>query len=154
MSSTSSPKRLQPKAKEALHEIMNAPTRDLAFIEMESFKWEYESKYPKASECFLKDAEALTAFYDFPAEHWVRFRTTNPIESVFATVKLRTKKTKGAGSRNTALTMAFKLLTSAEKRWRALNSRDLVQKVIEGAVFKDGIEQVQEVDVEEGRVVA
>lgn len=148
------PKRLQPKAKEALHEIMSAPTRDLAFTEMESFRREYEAKYPKASECLLKDAEALTAFYDFPANHWVHLRTTNPIESAFATVKLRTKKTKGAGSRDTALTMAFKLLASAEKRWRALNGRDLVQRVIAGAVFKDGIEQVQEVDVEEERVVA
>ena len=146
------PKRLQPKAKSFLHEIMNAPTRDLALLEIENFKQEYGAKYPKAVSCLIKDTDQLLNFYDFPAEHWIHIRTTNPIESAFATVKLRTKVTKGAGSTEAAITMAFKLLTEAEKRWRRITAYELVTKVLEGVGFKDGIEQVQV--SEEERIVA
>lgn len=137
------PKRLQGRAKSALHEIMQAPTRDLSLLEMDKFKTEYEAKYPKAVECLIKDTKTLVTFFDFPAEHWIHLRTTNPIESAFATVKLRTKVTKGAGSRDAALTMAYKLLDSAQMRWRRLRASHLVVKVIEGVVFKDGVEQTQ-----------
>jgi putative transposase len=135
------PKRLQPKAKRALHEIMESATREDAEKAMEAFRREHEAKYPKAVECLLKDADSLLAFFDFPAEHWRHIRTTNAIESVFATVRLRTRVTKGAGSRKAGLMMAYKLMDAASGRWRALHGAHLVKSVLDGETFKDGILQ-------------
>ena len=101
----------------------------------------YEAKYPKATECLSKDREVLLSFYDFPAEHWVHIRTTNPIESTFATVRLRHAKTKGSGTRTACLTMVFKLMESASKKWRTLNGSELIKEVIAGAIFVDGVKQ-------------
>ena len=134
------PKGVQPKAKAALHEIYEAETRADAEKAFDLFVATYEAKYPKARECLAKDREALLAFYDFPAEHWRHIRTTNPIESTFATVRLRTVKTKGSGSRMACLTMVFKLMESASKSWRSLNGSPRLQAVISGAKFVDGIE--------------
>jgi putative transposase len=100
----------------------------------------YEAKYPKATECLVKDRRALLAFYDFPAEHWRHIRTTNPIESTFATVRLRSVKTKGSGSRVACLTMVIKLIKRASKSWRTLNGSAHLQVVISGVKFVDGIE--------------
>ena len=100
----------------------------------------YEAKYPKAVECLVKDRGLLLTFYDFPAEHWRHIRTTNPIESTFATMRLRTVKTKGSGSRMACLTMVFKLMESASRSWRLLNKSSHLQAVISGAKFVDGIE--------------
>ena len=137
------PKRLQPAAKEKIHQIYLADTRQHAGEAFDLFVKTYEAKYPKAVECLGKDREALLAFYDFPAEHWKHLRTTNPIESTFATVRLRTKRTKGSGSRTACLTMVFKLMQSAEKRWRAFNGSDILPDVIQGTAFIDGIKQEQ-----------
>ena len=101
----------------------------------------FGAKYPGAVECLVKDRDVLLAFYDFPAEHWIHLRTTNPIESTFATVRLRTGKTKGCGSRIACLTMVFKLSLSAQKRWRALNGATLLADVIEDVVFEDGVKK-------------
>jgi putative transposase len=133
------PKRLQPRAKTLLHEMAEAPTGADARKARERFRGEFDPKYPKAVSKLDKDWEALTAFYSFPAEHWRHLRTTNPIESSFATVKLRTKVTKGAGSKKAALAMAYKLLDAAQERWRRFNGHELVSDVLEGATFKDGI---------------
>jgi transposase-like protein len=99
----------------------------------------YEAKYPKAVECLKKDRDVLLAFYDFPAEHWIHLRTTNPIESTFATVRLRTKRTKGSGSRIACLTMVYKLMQSASKNWKLLNGSHVLVEVFNGTVFIDGI---------------
>jgi len=136
------PKSLQGKAKAALQEIWNAESRELAEKAMDAFEAAYGAKYPKAVECLLKDREELLTFYDFPAEHWKHLRTTNPIESMFATVKLRTAKTRGCLSRVTALTMVFQLCRCAQKRWRKLSGYELLPKVIEGVKFVDGVEDV------------
>ena len=102
--------------------------------------------HPKATECLAKDREVLLAFYDFPAEHWMHIRTTNPIESMFATVRLRTYRTKGCGSRTACLTMVFKLAQTAERHWRRLNGSELFEEVIRGVRFVDGIkEQTKEI---------
>jgi putative transposase len=98
----------------------------------------YQAKYPKAVHCLTKDRDVLLTFYDFPAEHWMHLRTTNPIESTFATVRLRHRRTKGNGSRQACLAMVFRLCQSAEKRWRRLNGHDLIQHVIAGVKFTDG----------------
>lgn len=132
------PKRLQPRAKSHLHEIMRAPDRHTAREEMTRFRQEYEAKYPKAVACLRKDKDSLFTFMDYPAAHWLHLRTTNAIESPFATVKARTRTTKGAGSRDAGLAMAFKLLTMAEKRWRRVNSPHLVALVQAGVKFPDG----------------
>jgi transposase-like protein len=132
------PKRLQPRAKMMLHEIMYAPDRESALEEIARFSEEYSARYPKAVETLTKDQDQLLTFFDFPAEHWLHLRTTNPIESTFATVKARTKKTKGAGSRKAGLAMAFTLLLSAEKRWRKVNAPHLVALVKAGVKFPDG----------------
>jgi transposase-like protein len=137
------PKRLQPGAKEKIHQIYLADTRQHAGEAFDLFLKTYEAKYPKAADCLRKDRDALLAFYDFPAEHWVHLRTTNPIESTFATVRLRTKRTKGSGSRTACLTMVFKLMQSAEKKWRAFNGSDILPDVIQGTAFIDGIKQEQ-----------
>jgi len=133
------PKRLQSKAKSMLHEIYMAATKRDAEKAFDLFIATYEAKYPNATKCMAKDREVLLTFYDFPAEHWIHIRTTNPIESVFATVRLRHDKTKGNGSRKACLTMVFKLIESASKRWRALNGSTLIPDVIAGVQFADGI---------------
>ena len=132
------PKRLQSQAKDMLHQIWMAPTRQQAEQAFDLFLATYEAKYPAATECLRKDREVLLTFYDFPAEHWAHLRTTNPIESTFATVRLRHKRTKGNGSRNACLAMVFKLCQSAEKRWRRLNGHALIPEVIAGVTFTDG----------------
>ena len=132
------PKRLQARAKEMLREIMYAPDRGSALEEITIFSEEYGARYPKAVETLRKDQDELLTFLDFPAEHWIHLRTTNPIESTFSTVKARTKKTKGAGSRRAGLAMAFKLVLAAEKRWRRVNAPHLVALVKAGVEFPDG----------------
>ena len=134
------PKHLQAQAKSDLHQIWMAATREQAHTAFTSFVQSYEPKYPKAAECLAKDKTALLAFYDFPAAHWMHLRTTNPIESTFATVRLRTAKTRGCVSRASILSMVFKLVTSAETRWRALRGSELIAKVITGVQFKNGVE--------------
>ena len=133
------PKRLQPRAKSMLHEMAEASSRADARKTRERFRSEFDAKYPKAVAKLDKDWDALTAFFDFPAEHWRHLRTTNPIESSFATVKLRTKVTKGAGSKKAALAMAYKLLDAAQDRWRRFNGHELVGDVLDGVKFNDGI---------------
>ena len=133
------PKRLQAEAKQKLHDIWMADTREHANQAFDLFRKTYEAKYPKAVECSAKDREVLLAFYDFPAEHWIHLRTTNPIESTFATVRLRTKRTKGCGSRIACLTMVYKLMQSASKRWRLLNGTQVLVEVLRGTIFIDGI---------------
>lgn len=135
------PKRLQPKAKQALHAIMNAPTRVAAETGIEAFAAEYDAKYPKAVASLRRDQAQLLTFYDFPAEHWRHLRTTNIIESPFATVRLRQRVTKGAGSRTKALMMAFKLLAIAEERWRKVNGLELLPLVRAGVRFVDGVQE-------------
>lgn len=133
------PKRLHSKAKGLLSEIIEAPTRKDARAALEVFREEYGAKYPKALAKLDRDWIPLTAFYDYPAEHWRHLRTTNPIESAFATVRLRTRVTKGAGSKTAALAMAYKLLATAQERWRRFNGHHLVADVLDGVKFKDGI---------------
>jgi transposase-like protein len=132
------PRGLHVSAKNILHEIWMSATREDATKAMGKFVATYQAKYPKAVECLIKDKEELLAFYDFPAEHWQHLRTSNPIESTFATVRLRTSKTKGAGSRAACLAMAFKLVESAQNHWRKLNGSTLLPAVIAGVIFKDG----------------
>jgi putative transposase len=144
------PKRLQGRAKRALHEIMYAETRAQAERGIEAFVGEFSPKYEKAVDCLIKDSEALLAFFDFPAEHWKHLRTSNPIESSFATVRLRQRVTKGAGSRAKALTMAFKLLMLAKERWRKLNGSHLLPLVRAGIPFVDGV-QIERRKDEENR---
>ena len=132
------PKRLQPKAKEQLHEIMRAPDHQAALEEMERFTRTFGDKYPKAVATLIKDQEQMFTFFNYPAAHWIHLRTTNAIESTFSTVKARTRTTKGAGSRKAGLAMAFKLLMMAEKRWRKVNSPHLVAIVQAGVRFPDG----------------
>jgi putative transposase len=135
------PKGSQPKAKRMLHEIDQAESRAKADKAFDLFVKTYGAKYPKATECLVKDREVLLTFYDFPAEHWVHVRTTNPIESVFATVRLRHGKTKGSGSRTACLTMVYKLMGSASKKWRTLNGSTLLPEVVKGTVFVDGVKK-------------
>jgi transposase-like protein len=133
------PKRAQPHAKKLIHEMYLSATRADALNAYNRFLEEYEAKYPKAAECLKKDKDLLFTFYDFPAEHWAHLRTTNPIESTFATVRHRTRQTKGCGSRMATLTMVFKLSVQAQKHWRRLNGYQLIPKVIEGVPFIDGV---------------
>ena len=133
------PKSVQPRAKDLLHEIYLAPSRAEAEKAFDLFLSSYAAKYPKATECLAKDRSELLRFYDFPAEHWMHLRTTNVIESVFATVRLRTEKTKGSGTRVACLSMVFKLMQSAARHWRALNGSALLRDVIKGVVFVDGM---------------
>jgi putative transposase len=133
------PKSAQPAARRALAEIRDAEDRGHAETAIRAFERDYAAKYPKAVEKITSDREALLAFYDFPAEHWIHLKTTNPIESTFATVRLRTKVTKGPGSRAAGLAMAFKLLEAAETRWRAVNGPHLVALVRAGATFAKGV---------------
>jgi transposase-like protein len=133
------PKSQQAKSKKLLQDIWMAETREDAYKAFEFFIKTYEAKYPKATECLSKDKEDLLAFYDFPAEHWTHIRTTNPIESTFATVRHRTYKSKGCFSRQTILTMVFKLCESAQKRWRKLRGFAYLADVIAGVKFKNGV---------------
>jgi len=133
------PTGMRAKAKQQIHDMYMAETKAKALQAFNHFISLYESKYPKACECLKKDQDVLFNFYNFPAEHWIHIRTTNPIESTFATVRHRTQLTKGCGSRSATLTMVFKLAVEAEKHWRKLNKHELILKVLEGAIFEDGI---------------
>jgi transposase-like protein len=135
------PKSVQAKAKPMLQEIWMAETHHQADQAFDLFVDSFEAKYPKAVACLIKDRDVLLTFYDFPAEHWVHLRTTNPIESTFATVRLRTARTKGCGSRMACLTMVFKLAQCAEKHWRRLNGAALLPEVIQGMTFIDGLKE-------------
>ena len=134
------PKSQQPKAKRALQEIWMAETKDDAEAAFDAFIESYQVKYEKAAECLNKDRDALLTFYDFPAEHWKHLRTTNPIESTFATVRHRTIRSKGCLSNRTALAMVFKLVESAQKNWRRLDGNNQLPKLILGVKFVDGLE--------------
>jgi putative transposase len=138
------PKRLQGRAKDLLRQAMYADTRAHAQEAIGRFAEEYEAKYPKAVECIQDDRELLLVHFDFPAEHWKHLRTSNVIESPFATVRLRQRVTKGAGSRTKALLMAFKLLDMAQQRWRKLNGAELLPLVRAGVKFVDGVRQERE----------
>jgi putative transposase len=135
------PKNKQAAAKEAIQQIWMAETCAEANKAFDLFVKKYEAKYPKAVECLVKDREELLVFFDFPAEHWKHLRTTNPIESIFATVRLRHRRTKGSGSRVACFAMVFKLIQSAAKRWRRLTGHALITDVIQGIQFKDGIRE-------------
>ena len=134
------PKRVQSDAKALLHEMMKAPTVADALKARQSFEKLFAEKYPKATECLVKSWSELTTFFHYPAAHWTSLRTTNPIESSFATVKLRTKVTKGAGNRDTATAMAFKLLQECQKRWRKIRGETKeIQNLLMGLEYRDGI---------------
>ena len=137
------PKSLQAKAKQALHNIWQAATQAEAEKAFDLFIRTYEAKYPKATICLQKDHEELMAFYDFPAQHWQSIRTSNPIESAFATIRHRTKRSKGCLTRDGMLHMMFKLGQCAEKNWRRLRGFDYLGKLVTGIKFKDGIEVTQ-----------
>jgi putative transposase len=137
------PKSLQAKAKENLQQIWMAPNKEEAQRHFDEFISLYGTKYPKATKCLEKDREVLLTFYDFPAEHWIHIRTTNPIESTFATVRLRTAKVRSCFSSKTVLTMAFKLCQCAQKRWQRLYGYRKLGKVISGVKFVDGIEEMR-----------
>jgi putative transposase len=136
------PKSVQPAAKADLREVWMAPDRTTAAAAIETFAEKYAAKYEKAVTCLLKDRNALLTFYDFPAEHWDHLRTSNPIESVFATVRHRTVRTKGALSQDTARLMVFKLVMAAAKTWRKLKGENQLPKVIQGVTFRDGVEVI------------
>lgn len=138
------PKSQQGKAKEMLREIWMSPDKEAAKKAIKIFVNAYELKYPKATECLVKDQEVLLTFYDFPAEHWKSLRTSNPIESMFATVKHRTKRSKGCFSRKTILTMVFKLCHSAQEKWIRLNGFNRLAEVIKGVNFVDGTAQYEQ----------
>ena len=134
------PKSLQGKAKTMIHDIYLAPTKVDANNSFDVFIEEFETKYPKAVDCIKKHRDRLLEFYNYPAEHWLSIRTTNVIESVFATVRLRTYRTKGCGSRIATLTMVFKLIQSAQKRWNKIRFAQKIKQVWEGIIFEDGLE--------------
>jgi len=148
------PKSVQPKVKEALHDIWMADTRKAAYKAFDAAVNRFGDKYPKAMECLTKDKEQMLAFYDFPAIHWQHIRTSNPIESTFATVRLRTVKTRNAVSRTTILSMVFKLAQSAEKRWRKIRGFKLLADVINGVQFVDGVNKETDNTDEEDRMLA
>jgi putative transposase len=135
------PKGLQAKAKAQLNEISMAEGRTTADQALDHFLLSYEAKYPKATECLRKDRDVLLTFYDFPAEHWQHIRTTNPIESTFSTVRLRTNKTRGCVSRSGMLAMVFKLTKTAEQKWRKLKGHERLDQVVKGVTFKDGLQE-------------
>ena len=140
------PKSVQPKVKAALHEIWMASTRKDAHKAFDNALELFTPKYPKAMECLNKDREELLAFYDFPAEHWIHIRTTNPIESAFATVRLRTKKSRNCGSRDSTLAMVFKLMESAQKRWIKIRGFNLLTLIVNDVKFEDGAQVVEQSD--------
>jgi putative transposase len=131
-------KPMQPKIKQSIHDIWMADTKDEAEKAFDNALECYDAKYPKAMECLKKDRDELLAFYDFPAEHWVHIRTTNPIESTFATVRLRSKRSKNCGSRDTTLAMVYKLMESAQKKWRKIQGFRLLTLVVNNVPFLDG----------------
>lgn len=135
------PKKVQPEAKKLIHELYMAETKKDALESYDMFLGRYGAKYPRACECLEKDKEVLFTFYDFPAEHWVHIRTTNPIESTFATVRHRQRQTKGCGSRQATLAMVYKLGREAEKHWHKIKGWVLIPKVIAGVKFVDGVEE-------------
>jgi len=135
------PKSVQPRAKADLHQIWMAETRAQAHQAFDTFLAKYQAKYETACECLRKDREELLGFYDFPAEHWIHLRTTNPIESTFATIRLRHRRTKGNGTRKASLAMMFKLAQAAQKRWRRLHGWEQLPLIVEGKVFVDGLLQ-------------
>jgi transposase-like protein len=139
------PDSLQGRAKSMIHNIYLAPSKKDANIAFDKFIDEFALKYPKATECLAKDRDNLLSFYDYPAEHWPHLRSTNPIESTFATVRLRTRKTKGCGSRIATLTMVFKLMLSAQKRWKKLRGYTKIKDVMDGVRFQDGIEVTEKI---------
>jgi putative transposase len=141
------PKGVQRRAKDDLHQIWMAETRKDAEAAFDTFLEKYGPKYPRAADCLAKDREALLAFYDFPAEHWKHLRTTNPIESTFATVRLRHRRTKGSGSRKACLAMVFKLVQHAQRHWRKLDGRNLLPHVLANRQFIDGIMASAHTDV-------
>jgi putative transposase len=147
------PKSAQPAARAALAEIRDAEDKDHAGKALDQFVKDYEVKWPKATEKMTKDRDALLAFFDFPAEHWIHLLTTNPIESTFATVRLRTKVTKGPGSRAAGLAMAYKLIEQAQTRWRAVNAPHLVALVRAGVKFEKGV-MVERSDMQNEEVAA
>ena len=138
------PKSVQTNAKTLIHEMYMSPTKEQGFRSLERFFHFYEAKYPKACKCLEKDKNQLFTFYDFPAEHWQHIRSTNPIESTFASIRHRSRQTKGCGSRKATLSMVFKLAIEAEKKWRRLRGSVLISKVVNGVKFKDG-EEVKKV---------
>lgn len=135
------PKTIQPAAKDKIHQMYLAPTKESALKAFDAFLALYDAKYPKACECLRKDKDVLFTFYAFPAAHWAHLRTSNPIESTFATLRLRTERTKGCGSRKATLTMVWQLARAAQKNWRRLNGSEFLTKVVEGIVFVDGEEK-------------
>ena len=134
------PQSVQPAAKRDLREVWQAPDRVTAETAVATFAEKYGAKYEKAVTCLTKDRDALLTCYDFPAEHWSHLRTSNPIESVFATVRHRTVRTKGALSQDTARLMVFKLVTAAAKTWRRLKGENQLPKVVQGVTSRDGVE--------------
>jgi transposase-like protein len=143
------PKSVHGGVRRALAEIRDAEDRDHAQAAIQAFRRDYGSKWPKAVAKVADDAEALLTFYDFPAEHWLHLKTTNPVESAFSTVRLRTRVTKGPGSKQAGLAMAFKLLEAAQDRWRSLNGPHLVALVRAGARFDKGVMVERPNDVRE-----
>ncbi|MGH2639190.1 MAG: IS256 family transposase [Rhabdochlamydiaceae bacterium] len=139
------PKSVQPNAKRMIHEMYMSPTKEKALKAYDEFLAHYSAKYSGAAKCLEKDKEQMFNFYDFPAEHWQHIRTTNPIESTFATVRHRSRQTKGCGSRMATLTMVYKLGRMAEKGWRRLRGFQLLSKVVDGVKFKDGEEVIERV---------
>jgi len=134
------PKSVQPAAKSDLREVWAAPNRSTAEAAVATFAEKYGAKYEKAVTCLVKDRDALLTFYDFPAEHWDHLRTSNPIESVFVTVRHRTVRTKGALSQDTARLIMFKLVTAAAKTWHRLKGENQLPKVVQGVTFRNGVE--------------
>jgi len=135
------PKSVQPGMKRAIHDMYMADTKENALKAYSQFIESYDDKYPKAVECLVKDKDQLFTFYDFPARHWIHIRTTNPIESTFATVRHRSRRTKGCGSRMATLTMTFKLVLEAQKTWKKIKGYKLLEYVVDGVPFVDGIMQ-------------
>jgi len=146
------PKSIQPLAKRMLAEIRDAEDEQHARDAAKAFDAELRPKWPKAADKLSDDLEVLLRFYDYPAEHWLHLKTSNPIESTFSTVRLRTKVTKGPGSRAAGLAMAFKLIEAAEDRWRYVNGAHLVALVRTGATFRKGV--LVESEAQEGEVAA
>ncbi len=140
------PKSVQPKVKAGLHEIWMAETREGAQSACDQVLKRFEAKYPKAMECLAKDHDELLAFYDFPAEHWAHLRTTNPIESTFATVRFRTQRTRNCGSRETTLAMVFKLLESTQMNWRRIQGFRKLEFVINNVEIRNGEQLTEQAD--------
>ena len=136
------PQSVQPTVKHDLREVWQAPDRATAEAALNTFAGKYGAKYEKAVTCLTKDRDTLLTFYDFPAEHWDHLRTSNPIESVFATVRHRTVRTKGALSQDTAQLMVFKLVMAASKTWRRLKGENQLPKVVQGVTFHTGVEVI------------